>query len=126
NTGYYQFINLNSGGMGTASSSTATGAQVCLVEPRTSTPASITLTSTAMDSAKNAAVVAKGSAMPLTVPVTDSSGNPVPSVGFTLSHRGATNMAGLVITVGRVGSACRCAVPLLNALTPRTATHHHT
>lgn len=77
NTGYYQFINLNSGGKGTASSSTATGAQVCLVEPRTSTPASITLTSTAMDSAKNAAVVPKGSAMPLTVTVKDSSGNPV-------------------------------------------------
>lgn len=71
-TGYYQYLRLDTGAKGRSSSTSVTGAQVCLVEPHTSTPASITLTSTAMDGAKNAAVVEKGSAMPLTVTVKDS------------------------------------------------------
>ncbi|EAO8234684.1 hypothetical protein LSY79_003597 [Salmonella enterica] len=126
NTGYYQFINLNSGGKGTASSSTATGAQVCLVEPRTSTPASITLTSTAMDSAKNAAVVVKGSAMPLTVTVKDSSGNPVANVGFTLSRGDSKNRAGMVITDGDVAADAGADDLMLKELTPASASQSMT
>ncbi|HAD9578775.1 TPA_asm: hypothetical protein G1494_18145 [Salmonella enterica] len=126
NTAYYQFINLNSGGKGTASSSTATGAQVCLVEPRTSTPASITLTSTAMDSAKNAAVVAKGSAMPLTVTVKDSSGNPVANVGFTLSRGDSKNRAGMVITDGDVAADAGADDLMLKELTPASASQSMT
>lgn len=126
NTGYYQFINLNSGGKGTASSSTATGAQVCLVEPRTSTPASITLTSTAMDSAKNAAVVPKGSAMPLTVTVKDSSGNPVANVGFTLSRGDSKNRAGMVITDGDVAADAGADDLMLKELTPASASQSMT
>ncbi|EHJ1769914.1 TPA: DUF823/DUF824 repeat adhesin RatB [Salmonella enterica subsp. enterica serovar Warragul] len=121
NTGYYQFINLNSGGKGTASSSTATGAQVCRVESHTSTPASITLTSTAMDSAKNAAVVEKGSAMPLTVTVKDSSGNPVANVGFTLSRGDSKNRAGTVVTDGDVAADAGADDLMLKALTPASA-----
>ncbi|EDT1456702.1 hypothetical protein CE894_001432 [Salmonella enterica subsp. enterica serovar Ramatgan] len=126
NTGYYQFINLNSGGKGTASSSTATGAQVCLVEPHTSTPASITLTSTAMDSAKNAAVVEKGSAMPLTVTVKDSSGNPVANVGFTLSRGDSKNRAGTVVTDGDVAADAGADDLMLKALTPASASQSMT
>ncbi|HFG5147560.1 TPA: DUF823 domain-containing adhesin [Salmonella enterica subsp. enterica serovar Singapore] len=126
NTAYYQFINLNSGGKGTASSSTATGAQVCLVEPRTSTPASITLTSTAMDSAKNAAVVEKGSAMPLTVTVKDSSGNPVANVGFTLSRGDSKNRAGMVITDGDVAADAGADDLMLKELTPASASQSMT
>lgn len=126
NTGYYQFINLNSGGKGTASSSTATGAQVCLVEPHTSTPASITLTSTAMDSAKNAAVVEKGGAMPLTVTVKDSSGNPVANVGFTLSRGDSKNRAGTVVTDGDVAADAGADDLMLKALTPASASQSMT
>ncbi|EIN9149907.1 hypothetical protein LO459_002550 [Salmonella enterica subsp. enterica] len=126
NTGYYQFINLNSGGKGTASSSTATGAQVCRVEPHTSTPASITLTSTAMDSAKNAAVVEKGSAMPLTVTVKDSSGNPVANVGFTLSRGDSRNRAGTVVTDGDVAADAGADDLMLKALTPASASQSMT
>ncbi|EAT4607502.1 DUF823/DUF824 repeat adhesin RatB [Salmonella sp. 741265124_HBA] len=126
NTGYYQFINLNSGGKGTASSSTATGAQVCRVEPHTSTPASITLTSTAMDSAKNAAVVEKGGAMPLTVTVKDSSGNPVANVGFTLSRGDSKNRAGTVVTDGDVAADAGADDLMLKALTPASASQSMT
>ncbi|HCL5098002.1 TPA: DUF823/DUF824 repeat adhesin RatB [Salmonella enterica subsp. enterica serovar Orientalis] len=126
NTGYYQFINLNSGGKGTASSSTATGAQVCRVESHTSTPASITLTSTAMDSAKNAAVVEKGSAMPLTVTVKDSSGNPVDNVGFTLSRGDSKNRAGTVVTDGDVAADAGADDLMLKALTPASASQSMT
>ncbi|HAF6187902.1 TPA: hypothetical protein G8L39_003896 [Salmonella enterica] len=126
NTGYYQFINLNSGDKGTASSSTATGAQVCLVEPHTSTPASITLTSTAMDSAKNAAVVEKGGAMPLTVTVKDSSGNPVANVGFTLSRGDSKNRAGKVVTDGDVAADAGADDLMLKALTPASASQSMT
>ncbi|EJM9093768.1 hypothetical protein NO875_003636 [Salmonella enterica] len=126
NTGYYQFINLNSGDKGTASSSTATGAQVCLVEPRTSTPASITLTSTAMDGAKNAAVVEKGGAMPLTVTVKDSSGNPVANVGFTLSRGDSKNRAGTVVTDGDVAADAGADDLMLKALTPASASQSMT
>ncbi|EDB5668994.1 hypothetical protein AHQ96_16095, partial [Salmonella enterica subsp. enterica serovar Give] len=126
NTGYYQFINLNSGDKGTASSSTATGAQVCLVEPHTSTPASITLTSTAMDSAKNAAVVEKGGAMPLTVTVKDSSGNPVANVGFTLSRGDSKNRAGTVVTDGDVAADAGADDLMLKALTPASASQSMT
>ncbi|EKF5619774.1 hypothetical protein OZQ94_002530 [Salmonella enterica subsp. enterica] len=97
-TGYYQYMRLDTGAVGRASSTSVTGAQVCLVEPHTSTPASITLTSTAMDSAKNAAVVEMGSSMPLTVTVTDTSGNPVPNQSFTISRGDARSRAGDIVT----------------------------
>lgn len=97
-TGYYQYMRLDTGAKGHASSTNVTGAQVCLVEPHTSTPASITLTSTAMDSAKNAAVVETGSSMPLTVTVTDASGNPVPNQSVTISRGDARSRAGDIVT----------------------------
>ncbi|WP_430541202.1 Immunoglobulin-like domain BIg-containing protein [Salmonella enterica] len=51
-----------------------------------------------MDSAKNAAVVEMGSSMPLTVTVTDTSGNPVPNQSFTISRGDARSRAGDIVT----------------------------
>ncbi|EAW0762113.1 hypothetical protein EA043_12030, partial [Salmonella enterica subsp. enterica serovar Minnesota] len=125
-TGYYQYLRLDTGAKGRSSSTSVTGAQVCLVEPHTSTPASITLTSTAMDSAKNAAVVEKGSAMPLTVTVKDSSGNPVANVGFTLSRGDSKNRAGTVVTDGDVAADAGADDLMLKALTPASASQSMT
>ncbi|HAG2520032.1 TPA: hypothetical protein G8V61_002724 [Salmonella enterica] len=125
-TGYYQYLRLDTGAKGRSSSTSVTGAQVCLVEPRTSTPASITLTSTAMDGAKNAAVVEKGSAMPLTVTVKDSSGNPVANVGFTLSRGDSKNRAGTVVTDGDVAADAGADDLMLKALTPASASQSMT
>ncbi|HAG3254325.1 TPA: hypothetical protein G8X54_003610 [Salmonella enterica] len=125
-TGYYQYLRLETGAKGRSSSTSVTGAQVCLVEPRTSTPASITLTSTAMDGAKNAAVVEKGSAMPLTVTVKDSSGNPVANVGFTLSRGDSKNRAGTVVTDGDVAADAGADDLMLKALTPASASQSMT
>lgn len=125
-TGYYQYLRLDTGAKGRSSSTSVTGAQVCLVEPRTSTPASITLTSTAMDGAKNAAVVEKGGAMPLTVTVKDSSGNPVANVGFTLSRGDSKNRAGTVVTDGDVAADAGADDLMLKALTPASASQSMT
>ncbi|HIA0883462.1 TPA: adhesion domain-containing protein [Salmonella enterica subsp. enterica] len=125
-TGYYQYLRLDTGAKGRSSSTSVTGAQVCLVEPHTSTPASITLTSTAMDSAKNAAVVEKGGAMPLTVTVKDSSGNPVANVGFTLSRGDSKNRAGTVVTDGDVAADAGADDLMLKALTPASASQSMT
>lgn len=125
-TGYYQYLRLDTGAKGRSSSTSVTGAQVCLVEPHTSTPASITLTSTAMDGAKNAAVVEKGSAMPLTVTVKDSSGNPVANVGFTLSRGDSKNRAGTVVTDGDVAADAGADDLMLKALTPASASQSMT
>ncbi|MDJ3741139.1 DUF823/DUF824 repeat adhesin RatB [Salmonella enterica] len=125
-TGYYQYMRLDTGAKGRTSSTSVSGAQVCLVEPHTSTPASITLTSTAMDSAKNAAVVEKGSAMPLTVTVKDSSGNPVANVGFTLSRGDSKNRAGMVITDGDVAADAGADDLMLKELTPASASQSMT
>ncbi|EDT7400148.1 hypothetical protein AHX81_001545 [Salmonella enterica subsp. enterica] len=125
-TGYYQYLRLDTGAKGHTSSTSVSGAQVCLVEPHTSTPASITLTSTAMDSAKNAAVVEKGSAMPLTVTVKDSSGNPVANVGFTLSRGDSKNRAGTVITDGDVAADAGADDLMLKELTPASASRSMT
>ncbi|HBZ8588868.1 TPA: hypothetical protein MM856_001449 [Salmonella enterica subsp. enterica] len=125
-TGYYQYLRLDTGAKGHTSSMSVAGAQVCLVEPHTSTPASITLTSTAMDSAKNAAVVEKGSAMPLTVTVKDSSGNPVANVGFTLSRGDSKNRAGTVVTDGDVAADAGADDLMLKELTPASASRSMT
>ncbi|EDT0919019.1 hypothetical protein DCN34_003522 [Salmonella enterica subsp. enterica] len=125
-TGYYQYMRLDTGAKGRTSSTSMAGAQVCLVEPHTSTPASITLTSTAMDSAKNAAVVEKGSAMPLTVTVKDSSGNPVANVGFTLSRGDSKNRAGTVVTDGDVAADAGADDLMLKELTPASASRSMT
>ncbi|EDQ1729250.1 hypothetical protein GN508_003912, partial [Salmonella enterica] len=125
-TGYYQYLRLDTGAKGHTSSTSVSGAQVCLVEPHTSTPASITLTSTAMDSAKNAAVVEKGSAMPLTVTVKDSSGNPVANVGFTLSRGDSKNRAGTVVTDGDVAADAGADDLMLKELTPASASRSMT
>ncbi|ECZ1107941.1 hypothetical protein F6866_22150 [Salmonella enterica] len=125
-TGYYQYLRLDTGAKGRSSSTSVTGAQVCLVEPHTYTPASITLTSTAMDSAKNAAVVEKGGAMPLTVTVKDSSGNPVANVGFTLSRGDSKNRAGTVVTDGDVAADAGADDLMLKALTPASASQSMT
>ncbi|MKL98694.1 hypothetical protein D6S11_01910 [Salmonella enterica subsp. enterica] len=124
--GYYQYLRLDTGAKGHTSSTSVAGAQVCLVEMHTSTPASITLTSTAMDSAKNAAVVEKGSAMPLTVTVKDSSGNPVANVGFTLSRGDSKNRAGTVVTDGDVAADAGADDLMLKELTPASASRSMT
>lgn len=89
-TGYYQFIMLSTGGGGSTGVSSTNGAQLCLVEPREINSV-ITLTSTAMDSGKDAAVAAKGETIPLTVTVKDVSGNPVSGASFTLSRGDSKN-----------------------------------
>lgn len=116
-TGYYQFIILGTGGSGTTNSASATAGQVCLVEPR-STAASITLTSSAMNSAKKAAMAAKGDTVPLTVTVKDTSGNPVANAEFTLARGDSTNRAGIVITDGDVEADMGADDIVLRALTP--------
>ncbi|MBJ4954875.1 hypothetical protein JGF37_08095 [Salmonella enterica subsp. enterica serovar Goldcoast] len=116
-TGNYQFVQLNSGGNSSTSSSGATAAQVCLVDPRI-TVSSITLSSTAMEATKDAAVAEKGDAMPLTVTVQDSSGNPVSGASFTLSRSDSTNRAGVVITDGDVEADMGGDNLVLRELTP--------
>lgn len=59
-TSTYQTINLSNGAKHNTTSPTTYYRQVCLVEPHVSDPATITLTSTAMDATKKAAVVKKG------------------------------------------------------------------
>ncbi|WP_139762544.1 Immunoglobulin-like domain BIg-containing protein, partial [Salmonella enterica] len=63
--------------------------QACLVNAR-NVPASITLTSTAMDAEKGAAVAKKGEAIPLTVTVKNRAGVPIANEPFTLK-RGDAN-----------------------------------
>ncbi|EBV2939840.1 hypothetical protein DOA88_00475 [Salmonella enterica subsp. enterica serovar Woodhull] len=121
-----QTINLSTGQKHTTTSPSSTYRQVCLVESHTVTSASITLASTAMDSAKNAAVVEKGSAMPLTVTVKDSSGNPVANVGFTLSRGDSKNRAGTVVTDGDVEADAGADDLMLKELTPASASQSMT
>lgn len=121
NTGNYQYIMLSTGGGGSTSSSSTKGAQVCLVEPRI-TAAAITLTSTAMDTAKASAVAEKGKTIPLTVTVKDTSGNPVANASFTLSRGDSTNRAGVVITDGDVEAEMGADDLVLREVTPSSST----
>ncbi|EIC2635730.1 hypothetical protein LAA28_001838 [Salmonella enterica subsp. enterica serovar Indiana] len=82
----HQAINLKTGQI---SAPTSTSLQACLVNAR-NVPASITLTSTAMDAAKGAAVAKKGEAIPLTVTVKNRAGVPIANEPFTLK-RGDAN-----------------------------------
>ncbi|HAM6116308.1 TPA: RatA-like protein [Escherichia coli] len=59
--------------------------QACLVNPRASV-SSVTLTSTALDDATQAATVKKGDAAPIVVTVKDSAGKPVPNIAFILKR----------------------------------------
>lgn len=120
-TGNYQFMMLSTGGGGSTSSASATAGQVCLVEPREMESA-ITLTSTAMDTAKSAAVAEKGDTIPLTVTVKDGSGNPVANASFTLSRGDSTNRAGVVITDGDVEADMGADDLILHAVTPASST----
>ncbi|MEZ2585228.1 adhesion domain-containing protein [Kluyvera intermedia] len=121
NTGNYQYIMLSTGGGGSTSSSSTKGAQVCLVEPRI-TAAAITLTSTAMDTAKASAVAEKGKTIPLTVTVKDTSGNPVANASFTLSRGDSTNRAGVVITDGDVEAEMGADDLILQEVMPSSST----
>ncbi|WP_459349928.1 adhesion domain-containing protein [Pseudocitrobacter cyperus] len=82
---YYEGMQLYTGNVSTKLGGTANHALVCLKEPRASLSA-VTLTSSAFDASVQAAKVAKGEAMPLTVTVTNSAGKPVPDVAFTLTR----------------------------------------
>ncbi|WP_404947248.1 adhesion domain-containing protein [Salmonella enterica] len=82
----HQAINLKTGQI---SAPTSTSLQACLVNAR-NVPASITLTSTAMDAEKGAAVAKKGEAIPLTVTVKNRAGVPIANEPFTLK-RGDAN-----------------------------------
>ncbi|VDZ77526.1 RatA -like protein [Salmonella bongori] len=97
-TSTYQTINLSNGAKHNTTSPTTYYRQVCLVEPHVSDPATITLTSTAMDATKKAAVVKKGAAMPLTVTITDASGKPLANQSFTLMRGDALSRSGIVVT----------------------------
>lgn len=118
-TGNYQFITLSTGGNGSTSSSSASAGQVCLVEPR-ATAANITLTSTAMDTAKDATITEKGDTLPLTVTVSDASGKPVANASFTLTRGDSTNRAGAVITDGDVEADMGADDIVLRELTPES------
>lgn len=120
-TGNYQFITLSTGGSGSTSSTSANAGQVCLVEPR-EIDSAITLTSTAMDSVKSAAVAEKGDTIPLTVTVKDGSGNPVANASFTLSRGDSTNRAGVVITDGDVEADMGADDLILHEVTPSSST----
>lgn len=120
-SGNYQFITLSTGGSGTTSSTTAKAGQVCLVEPR-STVSAIMLTSTAMDTSKNAAVAHAGDTIPLTVTVNDSLGKPVANAKFTLSRSDSTNRAGVVITDGDVEAEMGTDDMILREQTPANST----
>ncbi|EBX9477649.1 hypothetical protein DUA64_04555 [Salmonella enterica subsp. enterica serovar Abony] len=80
----HQAINLNTGQTSLPASS-ATSLQPCLADAR-DVPGAITLTSTAMDTEKGAAVAKKGEAIPLTVTVKNRAGVPMPNTAFTLSR----------------------------------------
>ncbi|HCM1915817.1 TPA: hypothetical protein N3A33_001713 [Salmonella enterica subsp. salamae serovar 28:r:e,n,z15] len=82
----HQGINLKTGQTSTPYSTPEL--QICLVNAR-DVPGSITLTSTAMDVGKDAAVAKKGEAIPLLVTVKDRSGKPMPNAPFTLSRADA-------------------------------------
>ncbi|EFE09850.1 adhesion domain-containing protein [Citrobacter youngae] len=116
-TGNYQYISLSAGGSGSTSNSSTTAAQVCLVEARAQA-GSITLTSTAMDAAKSAAVAKQGESIPLTVTVKDTLGNPMANQPFTLSRGESLNRAGVVITDGDVEAEMGADDMVLRALTP--------
>lgn len=120
-SGNYQFIILSTGGGGSTSQASATAGQVCLVEPR-ELGSVITLTSTAMDTAKAAAVAETGDTIPLTVTVKDGSGNPVANAGFTLSRGDSENRAGVIITDGDVEAEMGADDIILHEVTPSTAT----
>lgn len=84
----YFALNLNTGQVSTQSNSTTKEMQACLVDAR-NIPGSITLTSTAMNVEKAAAVAKKGETIPLTVTVKDRAGNPMPNEPFTLKRSDA-------------------------------------
>lgn len=92
----HQGINLQTGKV-SAPVGNSSGLQICLVNAR-DVPGSITLTSTAMDVEKDAAVVKKGEAIPLQVMVKDHLGNPMPNAPFTLSRADAKSRTGIIYT----------------------------
>ncbi|KFC96458.1 RatA family protein [Leminorella grimontii ATCC 33999 = DSM 5078] len=120
-THFRQALNLESGQKHTTSSSSSAYRQACLVDPHASTAASITLTSTNMDTAKDAAVAKKGEALALTVTVKDSAGNPLANQAFTLSRGDSRNRAGEVVTDGSVEAENGADDLVLQELTPSSA-----
>lgn len=112
----FQSIHLKTGSV-LSQSTTASQALVCLANPHP-TVATITLTSTAMDTAKAAAVTEKGKDLPLTVMAADASGNPVAGVSFTLSRSASQNRAGVALT----DSAATADDLTLEELTPASNT----
>lgn len=120
----YSIVNLSKGSVMAGTDSSSYGL-LCLVEPHKSA-GSITLTSTAMDNAKGAAVAAKGSTIPLTVTVKDTSGSPVADASFTLSRSDSTNRAGVVITDGDVEADMGADDLTLHALKPASSTSNMT
>lgn len=91
-------MQLKTGAVSTRSTSDKQ-ALVCLVDPHPM-PGAITLTSTALNAERLAAQVKKGETIPLTVTVTDTDGNVMPDVYFTISRSNALSRVGNVITSG--------------------------
>lgn len=87
----HQAINLKTGQV---SASTSTSLQPCLANAR-NVPATITLTSTAMDAEKGAAVAKKGEAIPFTVTVKNRAGVPIANEPFTLKRGDAQDRASI-------------------------------
>ncbi len=97
----YQSMDLRNGNIhvkGSSGGDRTDQTLVCLVNQRAPV-AAITLTSSAMDVDKQAAVAKKGESLPMTVTVKDSAGNPVMSQEFTLSRGDALSRAGDVVTL---------------------------
>ncbi|CAD7561678.1 RatA homolog [Citrobacter europaeus] len=94
----WQSMQLKTGAVSTRSTSDKQ-ALVCLVDPHPM-PGAITLTSTALNAERLAAQVKKGETIPLTVTVTDTDGNVMPDVYFTISRSNALSRVGNVITSG--------------------------
>ncbi|WP_342344241.1 adhesion domain-containing protein [Citrobacter sp. FP75] len=97
----YQSIDLQKGNIhvkGSSGDDRTDQTLVCLVNQRAPV-AAITLTSSAMDVDKQAAVAKKDESLPMTVTVKDSAGNPVMSQEFTLSRGDALSRAGDVVTL---------------------------
>lgn len=90
---HYQSIYLMTGAVYSTKTASDNQPLVCLVNPHP-VPASVKITSTMLNTVNEAAVAKKGEAIPLTVTVADSAGNPLANQAFTLVRGESLNRAG--------------------------------
>ncbi|EFE7240357.1 RatA-like protein [Escherichia coli] len=118
-TWYYGVINLKTG----QSTTTINGyaLMLCLTQPH-STPASLTLSSTAYDEGRTASnggtptsSVKKGEMLPIVVTIKDANGNPVGGEGVTLKRVQAKSRSGISVSSNTVDDL------ILDEVTPTSA-----